>query len=135
MGHLMSSHRVKKCSPNHQSDSNLCVSMCKNETISQKHILKFTCYAKPHLGHRKNGLKMQKCSSKSSNPHPKERIFPQKLNWDIRWTVTKFVPMCKKEIFYQKRSESVLVVPTKIESGSFGCEWSAKSYDEIQIHM
>ena len=35
--------------------------------------------------------------------------------------------MCKNEIFYQNRLENVLVVPTKIKTGSFGYEWSAKS--------
>ena len=34
--------------------------------------------------------------------------------------------MCKNEIFYQNISENVLVVPTKIETGSFGYEWLAK---------
>ena len=81
MGHFMSSHIVKKCSPNDQSDSNPCVKMRLSPKNTFSNLL---VMPKIHLGHRKNGLKMQKFSSKSSNPHPKDRIFPQNLNWDIR---------------------------------------------------
>ena len=74
MGHFMSSHIVKKCLPNHQSDSNPCEKM----KLSSKNTFSILLVMpKLNLGHQKNGLKMLKCSSKSSNPHLKGRIFPQ----------------------------------------------------------
>ena len=74
-----------------------------------------------------------KCWNVHQNPqtHTQKREFSLK-NWTRildEWLPklsTEFVPMCKNEIFYQNRSENVLVVPTKVETGSFGYEWLAK---------
>ena len=73
-------HVVKKCSPNHQSDSNPCEKMRLSPKNTFSNLL---IMPKLNLGHQKNGLQMLKCSSKSSNPHLKGRIFPQSFEENI----------------------------------------------------
>ena len=53
--------------------------MCKNETFSQKHILKFTCYAKTSPRSQEEWAKNAEMFIKILKPTPKRQNFPSKF--------------------------------------------------------